>query len=110
MDLEFFGRAAGEDSWTRIRAGFERWWVVVHAEADEQAGREPDTKAGQHNSLDDVLIRIREGVDWLWELPGGEVVHLTGAGIPQANPTSNRSYASLGYEPVVDMGEHLVER
>jgi predicted GNAT family acetyltransferase len=26
------------------------------------------------------------------------------------NPTSNKIYAALGYEPVVDMAEHLVRR
>ena len=129
------------------------WFRRFHAEADEQAGREPHAGSGDHNTLDSVLVRIREGVEWLWELPGGEVAHLTGAGLPsygvsrigpvytprehrgrgiasyvvgeltrrglaaghrmclftdQANPTSNRIYASLGYQPVVDMAEHLV--
>jgi GNAT superfamily N-acetyltransferase len=130
-----------------------RWFEEFHAEADEQAGREPDPASGEHNTLDSVLVRIREGVEWLWELPDGTVTHLTGAGLPsygvsrigpvftpkefrgrgiashvvgeltrrgleaghrmclftdQANPTSNKIYASLGYEPVVDMADHLV--
>ena len=100
-----------------------------------------------------MLVRIREGVEWLWEMPDGTVAHLTGAGLPSygvsrigpvytprefrgrgiasyvvgeltrrgleagnrmclftdlANPTSNRIYAGLGYEPVVDMAEHVV--
>lgn len=129
------------------------WFEAFHAEADEQAGREPDPASGEHNTLDGVLVRIREGVEWLWELPDGTVAHLTGAGLPaygvsrigpvftpkefrgrgiasyvvgeltrrgleagsrmclftdQANPTSNKIYAGLGYEPVVDMAEHLV--
>jgi predicted GNAT family acetyltransferase len=129
------------------------WFTAFHEEADEQAGREPDPHSGEHNTLDSVLVRIREGVEWLWELPDGEVVHLSGAGLPsygvsrigpvytpkehrgrgiasyvvgeltrrgleaghrmclftdQANPTSNKIYASLGFEPVVDMAEHLV--
>ena len=129
------------------------WFEAFHAEADEQAGREPDPTSGEHNTLDSVLVRIREGVEWLWELPDGEIVHLTGAGPPsygvsrigpvytpkehrgrgiasyvvgeltrrgleaghrmclftdQANPTSNKIYAGLGYRPVVDMAEHLV--
>lgn len=129
------------------------WFTAFHDEADEQAGREPDPGSGEHNTMDGVLIRIREGVEWLWELPDGTVAHLSGAGLPsygvsrigpvytpkehrgrgiashvvgeltrrgleagtrmclftdQANPTSNKIYASLGYEPVVDMAEHLV--
>lgn len=129
------------------------WFTAFHQEADEQAGREPDPGSGEHNTLDGVLGRIREGVEWLWELPGGEVVHLTGASLPsygvsrvgpvftprehrgggiasyvvgeltrrgleaghrmclftdRANPTSNKIYAGLGYDPVVDMAEHLV--
>ena len=129
------------------------WFEAFHAEADEQAGREPDPASGEHNTLDGVLVRIREGVEWLWELPDGTIAHLSGAGLPsygvsrigpvftprefrgrgiasyvvgeltrlgleaghrmclftdQANPTSNKIYAGLGYEPVVDMAEHLV--
>jgi predicted GNAT family acetyltransferase len=129
------------------------WFTAFHQEADEQAGRAPDPHGGEHNTLDSVLVRIREGVEWLWELPDGEVAHLSGAGLPaygvsrigpvftpkqhrgrgiasyvvgeltrrgleaghrmclftdQANPTSNKIYADLGYEPVVDMAEHLV--
>jgi predicted GNAT family acetyltransferase len=129
------------------------WFAAFHAEADEQAGREPDPASGEHNTLDSVLVRIREGVEWLWELPDGTIAHLSGAGLPsygvarigpvytprefrgrgiasyvvgeltrrgleagsrmclftdQANPTSNKIYSSLGYEPVVDMADHLV--
>ena len=129
------------------------WFEAFHAEADEQAGREPDPASGEHNTLDSVLVRIREGAEWLWELPDGTVAHLTGSGLPaygvarigpvytpkefrgrgiasyvvgeltrrgleaghrmclftdRANPTSNKIYAALGYEPTVDMAEHLV--
>ena len=129
------------------------WFTAFHAEADEQAGREPDPESGEHNTLDSVLVRIREGIEWLWELPDGTVAHLTGSGLPsygvarigpvytprehrgrgiasfvvgeltrrgleagnrmclftdRANPTSNKIYAGLGYEPVVEMAEHLV--
>jgi GNAT superfamily N-acetyltransferase len=129
------------------------WFTAFHEEADEQAGREPDPTSGEHNTLDSVLVRIREGIEWLWELPDGTVAHLSGAGLPsygvsrigpvytprehrgrgiasyvvgeltrrgleagnrmclftdRANPTSNKIYAELGYEPVVDMAEHLV--
>ena len=113
----------------------------------------PTRTSGEHNTLDSILVRIREGVEWLWELPDGTVAHLTGSGLPsygvarigpvytprefrgrgiasyvvgeltrrgleagtrmclftdRANPTSNKIYAGLGYEPVVDMAEHLV--
>ncbi|GAB3037127.1 hypothetical protein GCM10011376_31850 [Nocardioides flavus (ex Wang et al. 2016)] len=131
------------------------WFTAFHAEADEQAGREPDPTSGEHNTIDSVLVRIREGVEWLWELPDGTVAHLSGAGLPsygvsrigpvytprehrgrgiasyvvgeltrrgleaghrmclftdRDNPTSNKIYAGLGNEPVVDMAEHLVTR
>jgi predicted GNAT family acetyltransferase len=142
-------RLATEDDADLVLA----WFTAFHEEADEQAGREPDPAAGEHNTLDSVLVRIREGVEWLWELPDGTVAHLTGAGLPSygvsrigpvftprelrgrgiasyvvgeltrrgleaghrmclftdlANPTSNKIYAALGYEPTVDMAEHVV--
>jgi GNAT superfamily N-acetyltransferase len=142
-------RLATEDDADLVLA----WFTAFHEEADEQAGREPDPTSGEHNTLDSVLVRIREGIEWLWELPDGTVAHLSGAGLPsygvsrigpvytprehrgrgiasyvvgeltrrgleagrrmclftdRANPTSNKIYAGLGYEPVVDMAEHLV--
>ncbi|MBC2933206.1 GNAT family N-acetyltransferase [Nocardioides sp. zg-1228] len=142
-------RLATEDDAELVLA----WFRAFHEEADEQAGREPDPDSGEHNTLDSVLVRIREGVEWLWELPDGTVAHLTGAGLPsygvsrigpvytpkehrgrgiasyvvgeltrrgleaghrmclftdRANPTSNKIYAALGYEPTVDMAEHVV--
>ena len=142
-------RQATEDDAELVLA----WFTAFHEEADEQAGREPDPSGGEHNTLDSVLVRIREGVEWLWELPDGTVAHLTGSGLPsygvarigpvytpkehrgrgiasyvvgeltrrgleaghrmclftdQANPTSNKIYAGLGYEPVMDMAEHVV--
>lgn len=142
-------RRATEDDAELVLA----WFTAFHAEADEQAGREPNPESGEHNTLDSVLVRIREGIEWLWELPDGTVAHLTGSGLPsygvarigpvytprehrgrgiasyvvgeltrrgleagnrmclftdRANPTSNKIYAGLGYEPVVDMAEHLV--
>lgn len=142
-------RRATEDDAELVLA----WFTAFHEEADAQAGREPQPGSGEHNTLESALVRIREGVEWLWELPGGEVVHLTGASLPsygvsrigpvftpvqhrgrgiasyvvgeltrrgleaghrmclftdQANPTSNRIYAGLGYEPMVEMADHLV--
>ena len=58
------------------------WFTAFHAEADEQAGREPDPTSGEHNTLDDVLVRIDEGVEWIWETPDGDVAHLSGASLP----------------------------
>lgn len=58
------------------------WSRAFHHEADAQAGREPDLSAAEHITLDGVLTRIHEGAEWLWESPSGEVVHLTGCGLP----------------------------
>lgn len=74
------------------------WFTAFHVEADEQAGREPDPGSGEHNTLDSVLVRIREGVEWLWELPGGEVAHLSGASLP--------SYGVSRIGPVFTPREH----
>lgn len=74
------------------------WFEAFHVEADEQAGREPDPTSGEHNTLDSVLVRIREGVEWLWELPDGTVAHLSGAGLP--------SYAVSRIGPVFTPREH----
>jgi GNAT superfamily N-acetyltransferase len=74
------------------------WFRRFHAEADEQAGREPDHDGGEHNTRDSALVRIREGVEWLWELPDGEVAHLTGASLP--------SYGVSRIGPVYTPREH----
>jgi GNAT superfamily N-acetyltransferase len=74
------------------------WFTDFHVEADEQAGREPDPASGEHNTMDSVLVRIREGVEWLWERPDGEIVHLTGAGLP--------SYGVSRIGPVFTPKEH----
>jgi len=139
----------GED----YRDESDRGPVFVPADAVIEGGSTRDPDSGEHNTLDSVLVRVREGVEWLWELPDGTVAHLTGSGLPsygvarigpvytpkefrgrgiasyvvgeltrrgleaghrmclftdQANPTSNKIYAGLGYEPVVEMAEHLV--
>lgn len=58
------------------------WFVAFHLEADEQAGREPDPASGEHVAIDDVLLRVREGVEWVWEDLDGDVVHMSGASLP----------------------------
>ena len=74
------------------------WFSAFHTEADEQAGREPDPTSGEHNTLESVLVRIREGVEWLWESPEGDVVHLTGRSLP--------SYGVSRIGPVFTPREH----
>ncbi|GAA1444792.1 hypothetical protein GCM10009641_64550 [Mycobacterium cookii] len=74
------------------------WFEAFHAEADEQAGREPDPDSGEHNTLDSVLVRIREGIEWLWELPDGTLAHLSGAGLP--------AYGVSRIGPVFTPSEH----
>jgi GNAT superfamily N-acetyltransferase len=74
------------------------WFTAFHTEADEQAGREPDPHSGEHNTLDSVLVRIREGAEWLWETPDGEVVHVTGRSLP--------SYGVSRVGPVFTPKEH----
>jgi GNAT superfamily N-acetyltransferase len=74
------------------------WFTAFHIEADEQAGREPDPTSGEHNTMESVLVRIREGVEWLWESAAGEVVHLTGRSLP--------SYGVSRVGPVFTPREH----
>jgi GNAT superfamily N-acetyltransferase len=129
------------------------WYQAFEAAASEQAGRPHRVGAGEHFDADFVDDRIAAGRIHLWETPGGDVVHLTGANAPafgvarvgpvytpaehrglgyasaavaevsrqildsgvraclftdQANPTSNRIYQALGYQPVVDMANHEI--
>ena len=89
----------------RLRRATERdaavvldWFTAFHVEADEQAGREPDPDSGEHATMETVLVRIREGTEWLWESPEGEVVHLTGCSLP--------SYGVSRIGPVFTAREH----
>lgn len=75
-----------------------KWLTEFQVEADEQAGREPERDSGEHNTIDSVLDRIREGVEWLWETPSGETVHLTGRSVP--------SYGVSRVGPVFTPREH----
>ena len=74
------------------------WYGRFEAEADEQAGHEPSAERDQHATLDDMHVRIREGVVWLWELPTGEVAHLSGRSLP--------SYGVCRIGPVFTPKEH----
>jgi GNAT superfamily N-acetyltransferase len=87
-------RLATEDDAPRVL----EWFTAFHVEADEQAGREPDPASGEHNTMESVLVRIREGAEWLWERPDGEVVHLTGRSLP--------SYGVSRIGPVFTSREH----
>ena len=58
------------------------WFRAFHADADEQAGREPDPSSEQHFGREDVADRVTGGRVWLWEEPAGKVVHLTGHTAP----------------------------
>lgn len=73
------------------------WFRAFGRDAAEQAGR-----AGSHAmvefTIDDIRVRIDDGLFWLWEDDAGEVVHLTGA-----NPPAN-GVARIG--PVYTPKEH----
>ncbi|KQW48437.1 hypothetical protein ASC77_06660 [Nocardioides sp. Root1257] len=129
------------------------WFLDFARAAAEQAGR-VEPHGMESFSMDDMLVRIEDGVIWLWEDEHGERVHLTGANLPaygvarigpvytprdqrgrgyasravaeisaehlargvrcclftdQANPVSNHVYEAIGYRPVVDMVNLLVD-
>jgi hypothetical protein len=52
------------------------WFEMFHAEADEQAGRDPGESVTQM-SAEDVAVRIESGRVLLFEDRAGRVVHLT---------------------------------
>jgi RimJ/RimL family protein N-acetyltransferase len=57
------------------------WFRDFAQAAAEQAGRiEPH--AMEQFTLEEMLVRIDDGIIWLWEDDSGEVVHLTGANLP----------------------------
>jgi len=129
------------------------WFGAFAMAAAEQAGRDEPHQSPEL-TMDEVLLRIEQGVVWLWEDERGERVHLTGANLPangvtrigpvytpvghrgrgyasaavaeisrqyveqgvrcclftdQANPTSNRIYQALGYQPVADMVNLVID-
>jgi GNAT superfamily N-acetyltransferase len=58
------------------------WFRDFGAAAAEQAGRTEAHHGLETFTIDDMVLRIDEGVIWLWEAEGGERVHLTGANPP----------------------------
>jgi hypothetical protein len=59
------------------------WFRDFGRAAAEQAGHhQPIGGSAETFTLTDVLVRIREGVVWLWEDAAGVVVHLTAANPP----------------------------
>jgi GNAT superfamily N-acetyltransferase len=58
------------------------WYQAFEAAASEQAGRPHRLGGGEHFDADFIADRIDNGRIHLWESPGGDVVHLTGANAP----------------------------
>lgn len=131
------------------------WFAAFMADADEQAGRPPDSSPHETPDRAAMLKRIDGGGLWLWVDESDHPVHLTavnavsfgaarlgpvytpqghrGRGYAsaavaevskqildwgarpclftdQANPTSNRMYQSLGYQPVTDMADLIIRQ
>lgn len=74
------------------------WFRRFHDEADEQPGRTSSPDSGEHATTESILGRINDGVIWLWELPDGQVVHLSGENLP--------SFGVVRIGPVFTPGEH----
>src|SRR5262245_60345582 len=59
------------------------WIGLFMADADEQAGRDPEAREDEEAMRpEDVLRRIEEGSYWFWLDEAGERVHMTGANLP----------------------------
>jgi hypothetical protein len=94
------------------------WFRAFGAAAAEQAGRPGTHGFGESFTLDDMLLRIEEGVVWLWEDDRGERVHLTAAN-PPANgvtrigpvftPTGHRGRGYAG-AAVAEVSRRYVEQ
>ena len=73
------------------------WFEAFAVDAAEQAGRD-----GRHAMMDftieEIRLRVDQGLLWLWEDPSGTPVHLTGANVPANGVTR------IG--PVYTPGEH----
>jgi len=57
------------------------WFRDFAQAAAEQAGRH-EPHAMEEFAMDEMLVRIDDGIIWLWEDEAGEVVHLTAANLP----------------------------
>jgi GNAT superfamily N-acetyltransferase len=94
------------------------WFVAFAAAAAEQVGRPGTHTIGESFTLEEMLLRIDEGVIWFWEDEHGERVHLTGANPPAYGVTRigpvftplchrGRGYASAA---VAEVSRQYVER
>jgi len=86
-------RPAGEDDVDLVRS----WYRAFHGEADEQAGRPAGTMPVEELPRGEMLLRIRDGRVFLWELDG-EPVHLTAANPP--------AFGAARIGPVFTPAEH----
>jgi RimJ/RimL family protein N-acetyltransferase len=94
------------------------WFRAFGEAAAEQAGRTGAHALAETFTLDDMLLRIEEGVVWFWEDQHGERVHLTGANPPAHGvtrigpvytpaPHRGRGYASAA---VAEVSRRYVEQ
>ncbi|MEP9361753.1 GNAT family N-acetyltransferase [Nocardioides sp. CN2-186] len=94
------------------------WFLDFEAAAAEQAGRPVEGRKLEGFTLDDMLLRIDEGVIWLWEDESGEPVHVTGAnppayGVSRVGPVytpaehRGHGYASAA---VADVSRHFLDQ
>jgi GNAT superfamily N-acetyltransferase len=74
-----------------------RWYHAFHREADEQAGRPPGTLGAVELTREEMLVRIRSGRVFLWEVDG-EPVHVTAANPP--------AFGAARIGPVFTPAEH----
>ena len=94
------------------------WFLDFEAAAAEQAGRPVDDRMLDGFTLDDMVLRIDEGVIWLWEDPSGAAVHLTGANVPANGVTrigpvyTPREHRGRGYagRAVAEVSRQFLDR
>jgi predicted GNAT family acetyltransferase len=86
-------RPAGEDDVDLAL----RWYHAFHREADEQAGRPAGTMPTEQFPRGEMLVRVRGGRVFFWEVDG-EPVHLTAANPP--------AYGAARIGPVYTPAEH----
>ncbi|MBZ5740905.1 GNAT family N-acetyltransferase [Nocardioides mangrovi] len=94
------------------------WFLAFEAAAAEQAGRTGVHGLGESFTLEDMLVRIRDEVIWLWEDERGEPMHLTGANLPANGVTrigpvyTPREQRGRGYasRAVAEISQSYVDR